>query len=202
MRDSDDVYFRLGMRLNEHQVKMLLVEPFFKILEEFYTPEEAEVGAAFPIGCFPAAELSKTYNQDSESLTERLESMADKGLIFVIKGKEGVRKYTLTQFVPGVVEYQLMRGMDTPKDRKVAKMLKDFMEGEMRDLMEAAFQDTEMMKQMMPEPPARFITVEGELPQSTEVYSHERLSELINKEKSFFSRNNCIRNYYWIEIYI
>ena len=35
---SDDVYFRLGERLNQHQVKMLLVEPYLKILQEFYTP--------------------------------------------------------------------------------------------------------------------------------------------------------------------
>jgi len=198
MRDEGDVYYRLGMRLNENQVKMLLVEPFFQILEQFYTPEQAEVGAKFPIGSFTIAELTGTYDQDAESLTERLETMADKGLIFVIKGKDGVRKYTLTQFVPGVVEYQLMRGMDTPKDRKVAKMLKDFMEGEMRDLMEAAFQDTEMMKQMMPEPPARIITVEGELPQSTEVYSHERLSELIDKETCFSAATCYCRHHKYL----
>jgi NAD-dependent dihydropyrimidine dehydrogenase PreA subunit len=185
MRDSDNVYYRLGLRLNENQVKLLLVEPFFKILEEFYTPEQAEVGAHFPIGAFTTAELTKTYNQDPESLTEMLETMADTGLVFVIKGKDGVRKYTLTQFVPGVVEYQLMRGRDTPKDRKVAKMLKDFMEGEMRDLMDAVMKDPEMMKQMMPEAPARIITVESELPQTTEVYSYERLSELIDGETCF-----------------
>ena len=44
MRTEADVYFRLGLRLNENSVKMLLVEPFFKILEEFYTPEQAEIG--------------------------------------------------------------------------------------------------------------------------------------------------------------
>jgi len=185
MRGSDDVYYRLGVRLNENQVKMLLIEPFFKILEEFYTSEQAEVGAQFPIGAFTAAELSKTYDQDPESLTEMLESMADNGLIFVIKGKDGVRKYTLTQFVPGVVEYQLMRGRDTPKDRKVAKMLKDFMEGEMRDLMEEVFKDPEMMKQMMPEAPARIITVEHELPHTTEIYSYEKLSEMIDTDTCF-----------------
>ena len=190
MRGSNDVYYRLGLRLNEHQVKMLLVEPFFKILEEFYTPEQADVGARFPIGSFTAAELSHRYNQDPESLMEMLESMADNGLIFVIKGKDGVRKYTLTQFVPGVVEYQLMRGRDTPKDRRVARMLKDFMEGEMRDLMEAVFKDRELLRQMMPEAPARIITVESELPQTTEVYSYERLSKLIEGE-TCFSASTC-----------
>jgi NAD-dependent dihydropyrimidine dehydrogenase PreA subunit len=185
MRDESDVYYRLGMRLNENQVKMLLVEPFFQILEQFYTSEQAELGAKFPIGAFTVGELTETYDQDAESLTEMLETMADDGLIFVIKGKDGVRKYTLTQFVPGVVEYQLMRGRDTPHDRKVAKMLRDFMEGEMRTLMEPILKDPELMKQMMPEAPARIITVEGLLPDTTEVYSYERLSELIDKETDF-----------------
>ncbi len=186
MREENDAYFRLGMRLNENQVKMLLVEPFFKILEEFYTPEQAEIGAQFPLGAFPADELSKTYNMDPEILTEKLEVMADNGLVFVIKGEDGVRKYTLCQFVPGVVEYQLMRGQDTPKDRKVARMIKDFMEGEMRDLMETLMADTEAVKQMMPEAPARIITVESLLPESTtEIYSHEKLSKLIDAETCF-----------------
>jgi Pyruvate/2-oxoacid:ferredoxin oxidoreductase delta subunit len=198
MRNSDDVYYRLGMRLNEHQVKMLLVEPYFKILEQFYTPEQAEIGAKFPLGAFTVEELSETYAQDPESLTEMLESMADNGLIFVIKGKDGVRKYTLTQFVPGVVEYQLMRGRDTPKDRKVARMLKDFMEGEMRDLMDAVFKDPEMMKQMMPEAPARIITVESELPQTTEIYSYEKLSKMIEKETCFSAATCYCRHHKYL----
>ncbi len=186
MREENDVYSRLGLRLNEAQVKMLLVEPFFKILEEFYTPEQAEIGANFPLGALTAEELTKTYDMDVETLTEKLEAMADNGLVFVIKGEGGIRKYTLCQFVPGVVEYQLMRGQDTPHDRKVAKMLKAFMEGEMRDLMQAFMADPEMMKQMMPEAPARIITVETELPDgTTEIYSHEKLSKMIDAETCF-----------------
>ena len=190
MRGEDDVYYRLGMRLNEAQVKMLLVEPFFKILEEFYTPDRAEFGAKFPLGAFTVEQLTETYEQDAESLREMLESMADDGLIFVIKGEGGIRKYTLTQFVPGVVEYQLMRGKDTPHYQKVAKMLKDFIEGEMRDLMDPILKDPELMKQMMPEAPARIITVESLLPETTEIYSYEKLSEMLDRE-TIFSAATC-----------
>ena len=181
----DDVYFRLAERLNQHRVKMLLVESYLKILQEFYTPEQAELGAAMPEGAFPAAELAKRLNRDQEPMTEMLETMADKGLIFVIKGDDGVSKYALTQFVPGVVEFQLMRGMDTPEDRKVARMIKEFFEGEMRDLMEAFFKDPEAVKQMIPDPPARIITVENELPRGTEIQSYEKLSAMLDTEKSF-----------------
>jgi len=182
---SEDVYFRLGERLNENQVKMLLVEPFLKILGEFYTPEEAELGAEFPLGAFTAVELSEKLNRDLDPLTEMLETMADNGLIFTMKGEDGVTKYALTQFVPGVVEFQLMRGRDTPHDRKVARMTKEFFEGEMRELMDELFKDPEMVKQMMPEAPARIITVEHELPGETEIYSYEKLSHMLDKEDSF-----------------
>lgn len=198
MRSTDDVYYRLGMRLNEHQVKMLLVEPYFKILEEFYAPEQAEVGAKFPLGAFTAEELSKTYGMDPEPLTQVLESMADNGLVFVIKGKDGVRKYTLTQFVPGVVEYQLMRGRDTPKDRRIARMLKEFMEGEMRELMDAVMRDPEMAKQMIPEAPARIITVESELPRTTEIYSYERLSAMLARETCFSAATCYCRHHKYL----
>jgi NAD-dependent dihydropyrimidine dehydrogenase PreA subunit len=182
---QDDVYFRLGEQLNQHQVKILLIEPYMRILREFYTPEQAELGAQLPVGALTAAELADTLNRDLEPLTAMLETMADNGLVFVTRGEDGVSKYALTQFVPGVVEFQLMRGRDTPKDRKVAKMLKEFFEGEMRDLMQELFKNPEMVKQMLPDAPARIITVEHELPQDIEVYSYEKLSEMLEKEESF-----------------
>jgi NAD-dependent dihydropyrimidine dehydrogenase PreA subunit len=114
-----------------------------------------------------------------------LETMANNGLVFVVKDDDGVSKYSLTQFVPGVVEFQLMRGTDTPKDRKVARQIKDFFEGEMREIMEPILKDPELMKQMLPDAPARIITVEDELPQGTEIQTYERLSSMLDTEKSF-----------------
>jgi NAD-dependent dihydropyrimidine dehydrogenase PreA subunit len=195
---QDDVYFRLGERLNQHQVKILLVEPYIKILREFYTPEQAELGAALPEGAFTAPELAHALNRDLKPLTELLETMADKGLVFVTKGDDGVSKYALTQFVPGVVEFQLMRGRDTPKDRKVAKLIKEFFEGEMRDLMQELFKDPEVVKQMLPVAPARIITIESQLPQQIEVYSYEKLSEMLDKEKSFAAAKCYCRHHAYL----
>ena len=98
---SQDVYFRLGERLNHYAVKMLLVEPFLNILREIYDEKEAELGAEFPMGGFTASELAEKLGREEGALTELLERMADKGLIFVTK-TEGVSRYALTPFVPGV----------------------------------------------------------------------------------------------------
>ncbi len=181
---SEDIYFKLGERLNQYPVKMLLVEPFLKILREFYTEEEARLGSVFPMGSHPASDLAEKLGRDEGPLTDLLETMADKGMVFVTK-EAGTSKYALTPFVPGVVEFQLMRGTDTPKDRKVARMMEDFMEGEMGDLMRETLKDPEVAKQLIPTPPARTITVEQELPQGTQIYPFEKLTELVEKEDYF-----------------
>jgi len=64
-------------------------------------------------------------------------------------------------------------------------MLDDFMEGEMGKLMGEVMRDPVLAEQMMPEPPARTITVEKDLPPGIEIYPFEKLSALIAKETSF-----------------
>ncbi len=194
-----DIYFRLGERLNEYKTKMLLVEPYLKILREFYTAEQAELGAEYPVGTFTAEEAAEKLGRDIGPLTDLLENMADNGLMFVSKNKAGLNRYALTQFVPGVVEFQLMRGRDTPKDRKVAEMIEEFFEGEMADIMASVFKDPEMVKQILPEAPARIITVEKELPQQTEeIYSYEKLTEMLAREESFAAAKCYCRHHTYL----
>jgi Fe-S-cluster-containing hydrogenase component 2 len=195
---SEDAYFQLGERLNQYQVKLMLVEPFLKILREIYTETEALFGAGFPMGAYTAGELAQKMEREEKPLTELVERMADKGTVFVTKNDQGVSRYALTPFVPGVVEYQLMRGTDTPKDRKFAKMLEEFMEGDMADLARAAFKDPEMAKQMIPIPPARTVTVQQELPQSTQVYPFEKLSKLVEQESSFAAAKCYCRHHAYL----
>jgi len=182
---TEDIYFRLGERLNHYQVKMLLVDGYLNILREIYTEEEARVGAEVPLGSYTAAELSEKLGRDEAPLTSLLEIMADKGTVFVTKTEEGIHHYALTPFVPGVVEFQLMRGTDTPRDRKFALMLEEFQEGEMKELMTEVFKDSEMTKSMIPNAPARTITVEEELPQEATVHPFEQVTALVEQEDSF-----------------
>ncbi len=198
MTGDQDVYFRLGERLNRYPMKMLLVEPYLAILRRFYTEEEAELGAAMPMGSRTAAELAVELGRDVEALTERLETMADKGTAFVSKEDDGVSRYALTPFVPGVVEFQLMRGTDTPRDREIARMLEDFLEGEMGDLMGEAFKDPEVVKELIPNPPARTITIEQELPPGTQIYPFEKLTELVERETSFAAAKCYCRHHAYL----
>jgi len=181
---EENVFYKLGMRLNEYPLKMLLVESFLRVLREIYTEEEAQLGSEFPLGSHTLPEAAKLLNRDEKILGVLLEKMANQGTLFTIKDK-GVTRYSLTPFVPGVVEFQLMRATDTPRDRRMAAAFEELMEGEMADLMRAVLSDKETAKQMIPYPPARTITIEKELPSGSNIYPFEKASELISQETSF-----------------
>jgi formate hydrogenlyase subunit 6/NADH:ubiquinone oxidoreductase subunit I len=181
---TEDLYFKLGERLNENPIKWPLDDVFLGILREYYTEKEAALGANFPLGSHPIGALAKQLDRDEEALLGLLNAMADNGQVFTAKGKDGGVEYSLTPFFPGVFEFQLMRGNDTPEDRRRAKMVKEFMEN-MKAMASAMMENPELMKEMMPDAAARTITVEKELPPASEIYPFEKLTELIDQAESF-----------------
>jgi ferredoxin len=181
---TEDIYFKLGERLNENPIKWPLDDVFLGILREYYTEEEAALGAEFPLGQHSSSALAQQLNRDEMTLVALMDAMANNGQIFTSKGKDGGAEYSLTPFFPGVFEFQLMRGTDTPEDRKKAKMVKAFMEN-MKVMAAAMMENPEMIKEMMPEAAARTITVERELPRGSEIYPFEKLTELVDQAESF-----------------
>ena len=181
---TEDVYYKLGERLNEYPVKMPLVDAFLDILREYYTEEQAALGAAIPRGVHLARDLATLLSRDEQELVASLETMADNGLIFTAKNDAGETEYSLTPFVPGVWELQLMKGTETEHDRRAARMMRDFGKT-LQGLMIETLKDPEMAKQFVPEAAARTITVQEELPPGTEIYPFEKLAEMVGKEESF-----------------
>jgi Pyruvate/2-oxoacid:ferredoxin oxidoreductase delta subunit len=180
----NDVYYRLGERLNENQVKLPLVDPFLEILREYYTEEQAAAGAGFPLGSHTLGSLAKSMGRDEEALREILESMADEGLAFTLRNEDGQLEYSLTPFFPGAWEFQLMRGTHTPRDRKLAKMTHEFLNG-LQDMIAETMKTPELFKELMPDSVARTVTIEEELPSETEIFPFERLTELVDRFDSF-----------------
>ncbi len=189
MTQDQDIHYKLGERLNENPLKWPLVEPFLNILKEYYTVEEAALGALFPLGKLTLGDLAGQVGREEKALFTLLDAMADKGQVFTDKNSDGELEYSLTPFLPGVFEFQLMKGTDTPEDRKKAAMVKEFMES-MKGMVVEMMKTPELIKEMMPDAAARTITVEKELPQGTEIYPFEQLTELIDKAESF-SVSNC-----------
>jgi Pyruvate/2-oxoacid:ferredoxin oxidoreductase delta subunit len=179
---DSDVYRRLGERLNQNMVRYPLIEEVLRFLKRIFSEEEAALGAEFPLGAHTARDLAITLGREENELADFLERMADQGLIFVSKNDEGESKYSLVPFVPGLVEFQSMRGTETEEDIETAKILRA-----MNEAMEALQSEQLKNPEVANKLPAglRTITVEEELPDSTSIRSYEQVSAIIDREKSF-----------------
>jgi len=80
------------------------IPEFFAMVEEMFTPAEAEVNNAMPRGLFAAAGLAKDMGRPVAQIEPILEAMADKGLCMSVRmGDETI--YQSARFMPGILEF-------------------------------------------------------------------------------------------------
>jgi Pyruvate/2-oxoacid:ferredoxin oxidoreductase delta subunit len=98
------------------------IPEFYEMAAELFTPAEAAVINALPRGLNPAGSIAAALGEKEDAVVPILEQMADKGLLFSLK-KGDRTLYSGLPFVPGIFEYQFMRGTDTPRDRTLARLI-------------------------------------------------------------------------------
>ncbi len=77
-----------------------------KILKRLFTPEEAELAASLTMNLETAPEVAARLGRDESGLSETLESMSLRGLLYR-SSRGGVNRYMAIQFVVGIWEYQV-----------------------------------------------------------------------------------------------
>ncbi len=179
---SSDVYQKLGERLNKNLAPFPLIDQVITFLKRIYTEEQAALAAEFPMGAHTSKALSEILNRDRKELTDFLETMADQGLIFVSLNDEGEKEYSVVPFIPGLVEFQSMRGTETPEDIETAHIVKEMIEA--LEKKGSKLYNNPERANMLPSG-LRTITVEHELPDSTSIRSYEQVSAIIDRENSF-----------------
>ena len=103
------------------------IPEFYELVHELFTSEEAEVSNAIPRGFNPASVIAKEMGKTEEEISPILETMADKGLCTA--GKMGdTTFYGGPPFVPGIFEFQFMRGTNTETDKKLARLIHAYKE--------------------------------------------------------------------------
>jgi len=180
---TEDIYLKLGERLNQNFMKLPLGEPVLAFLRKAFSPEQATIAAHLPLGAHPLDHLAGELSRDPEALFSLLDRMADKGLVFIHQNDEGVNQYSLPPFFPGIVEFQTMRGSETPEDVEMAKTIQhmlDYLDEVGRDL----FKNPEVANKVLPAG-LRTLTVEQELPPDATVLPFEQVSAIIDQETSF-----------------
>jgi Pyruvate/2-oxoacid:ferredoxin oxidoreductase delta subunit len=103
------------------------IPEFYELARELYTPEEASVATAMPKGFSTAEQLAEILSKGKAEVETILETMAVKGLCMSIP-INGTESYTLPALVPGIFEYQFLRGTRTERDRKLARLIKRYRE--------------------------------------------------------------------------
>jgi NAD-dependent dihydropyrimidine dehydrogenase PreA subunit len=107
---SEDVY----TRLREFMDKMPIGYPEtptgveIKILKKLYSPNEAELTMKLKTEPEEVPAIAKRIGMEEKELAEKLEDMAQKGLIFRFRSGDK-RLYQAFQFIVGVYEFQLKR---------------------------------------------------------------------------------------------
>jgi Pyruvate/2-oxoacid:ferredoxin oxidoreductase delta subunit len=148
------------------------IPEFYSLAEALFTPEEAEVCAAMPERPAPALLIAEVLGRDPEDVEGILEAMADKGLCSA-RIKEGRREYVPVPFVPGIFEFQFMRGTTTERDRRIARLIHAYKEAV----------DRKAGPPKITFPTERVIPIEKSLDSEGQVHTYDQVSYYIDHYK-------------------
>ncbi|MBU4567244.1 MAG: 4Fe-4S binding protein [Desulfarculus sp.] len=104
----NDIFRALQKRLDKFSMGFPATESGIeiKILEHLFSPEDAELFLSLSHRLEPAAAIAARLGQDEAELTQRLEDMAGRGLLFRLK-KGDAAKFGAIPFVHGLFEFQV-----------------------------------------------------------------------------------------------
>lgn len=153
---------------------------FFALLEELFTPKEAELAIKMPISPIPAETFAnEVVGGDPKEVKNLLETMADKGIVFTVD-RDGMRFYTLMPLVPGIFEMQFMGGEVSERTKKLARLFDDYFIL-VRKAAEQFRPDASGSSAAFPF--ARVIPVEEEIPTDVAIHPYDKVSEYIAKSE-------------------
>ena len=121
---SEEVYRQLGETMVKRGAtsQSMNLPEYDELLRVLFTPEEAEVHNAMPAGKFTPDVVAKELGRSEEEVTGILEVMADKGLCLSFV-RDGIRFYVGSPLMPGIFEYQFIRGTKTDRDYEIARAI-------------------------------------------------------------------------------
>ncbi len=169
-------YRLLAIKFNLSHMPVPITAGLIKIMKGFYSPEEAWLLNLMPMLPSSAKTIARLQFKNLKKVEEMLNDMASRGLL-VEFSKNGVQKYIMAPFVPGVVEMQLMKGEDTPESRESAHELHD----NLYEMHDEFLNALEKMNTSF----ARVIPVNKNISQQNLVLPYEDVRTIINNAKKF-----------------
>ena len=121
------MYASLRERLDRHPIGMPDGRAALDLLRQLYEPEEAELALRLPLKFQSGGRLSRATGIPEKELEDRLQRMADRGLVFDVERK-GKRYYMLAPTIVGFFEFSMMRVRDDIDQKQVARLLHEYLE--------------------------------------------------------------------------
>jgi len=172
---SEDVYHRLAKVLDTLPNGFPTTESGveIKLLRKVFTPEEADLFCDLRLTPETAEQIAARAGRPLEGLEERLKNMSARG---EVRGMpvQGKLHFAMLPWILGIYEYQLGR-----LDREFALLNDEYHPVFIRQF----FETKPQLMQVLP--------VERDLPNTAEIMPYERVSNIIDKGKSF-SVGECI----------
>ncbi len=125
---TEDIYGRLAKHLSSLGMGYPEKEDLLEILRENFTQLEAKVALAIPSRVIPfdpisVSQIVPPQNISIKELESILSNLAQRGLLFSKKLKDGSRGYALQQFGYGFPQTFFWRGVDTPNAKQMADLV-------------------------------------------------------------------------------
>jgi len=171
----DAIYDKLAAALNARgtAVPAVACKEYYDLVEFLFTPEEAAIACAMPIDYANVEEIAANLGtKDVKKVAAQLETMGDKGLIH-IKETGGKKLYEGLPFVPGLIEFQLMKGIVDDRSKKWAFLLNDYSKAIKREFMSGKTIKIEKSA------PGRIVAVDKEVRQVACVIPYKEMKQLI-----------------------
>jgi NAD-dependent dihydropyrimidine dehydrogenase PreA subunit len=174
---SRGVYEKLAKHLASLGMGYPEKEELIDILQENFTPLEAQVALAIPTKVIPFEPVSVDsiaphLQITREELEKILSNLAQRGLLFSKKMKDGKIGYCLQQFGYGFPQTFFWGGVDTPRAKKMADLIAKYSK---RDQLYEAYGKTETK-------PMRYVPISQSIdPETHAVFPFEMMEELIKK---------------------
>lgn len=125
---GENVYQRLAKHLSSLGMGYPEKEELLEILKENFTPLEAEVALAIPTKLIPLepvsiSEIEPCLKIPKKELESILSNLAQRGLIFSGRLKNGEMGYCLQQFGYGFPQTFFWKGLNTPNAKRMAELV-------------------------------------------------------------------------------
>jgi ferredoxin len=178
---SEKLWYKVArVFIKAGEFPIAVTDTIIEILKIIMTEEQAKFMLLFKKRSYNIDQIKPNTDLDNESLHKMLNDLMHIGLISGIPSRTtGTMVYRVTPFLPGLLEFTLMRGETGEKDKKMAKLHKKFFD----DLVQGTQKNYDQMVAQFNKAPAldRIIPVEEQIePRQEIVVPLEEISKILD----------------------